>query len=159
MTLSDPRDTTKPDPWSLGSSFDLHYGLGGMNEVALEDGGSNIHNPGLFVSDGQLMHADPVSGPSSSPRVANSGPSGLGASSDHAIRSRRKLKALDEEESGADAQPQDPETERGLRDATTSAPPNVYRNDPSEASPLPSSSNQYRYQSTGTNLDFSAGRI
>jgi len=124
MTLSDPRDTTKPNPWSLDSSFDVCYGSRGMNEVTLEYGSSNTDNPGLFVSDGQLMHAGPISGPPSSPR--------------------RKLKARDEEQSGA---------ERGFRDATTSVLPNVNGNNPSPL-PLPSSSNQYQYQSTGTNLDF-----
>src|ERR1700733_708976 len=96
MTLSDPRDTTKPNPWSLDASFDVFYGLGGTHEVILEYGSSNIYNTGLFVSDGQLMHADPIGGPPSSPRMTSSSLLGPGASSDHATRrSQGKLKARD----------------------------------------------------------------
>lgn len=36
LTLSDPRDSTKPNPWSLDPSFDVRYGLGGMNEITLD---------------------------------------------------------------------------------------------------------------------------
>jgi hypothetical protein len=44
LTLSDPRDSTKPNPWSLDSSFDVRYGLGGMNEITLDQFSSSDHN-------------------------------------------------------------------------------------------------------------------
>lgn len=38
MTLSDPRDSTKPNPWSLSPSFDEIYGgLGGQHEITREE--------------------------------------------------------------------------------------------------------------------------
>jgi hypothetical protein len=95
MTLSDPKDTMKPNPWSLESSFDVRYGLGGMNEITLDYMGSNVFNidkPDL--DDNGSLNVRTAEG--------NNGRSDAG--DDDATRRARgdKFKARDEE-SGADA--------------------------------------------------------
>lgn len=86
LSLSDPQDTTKPDPWSLDPSFDIRYGLGGMNETTPgHDSSSDRHE--MPIPDG----LDDGSG------RAVSGATYY----DSAMWTRgEKLKARDDEESG-----------------------------------------------------------
>jgi len=86
LSLSDPRDTTKPDPWSLDPSFDVRYGLGGMDETTPGHDGSGDYYEKPIVSQGPDSSGGAVSG---------------ATNYDGARRMRgEKLKALDDEESG-----------------------------------------------------------
>jgi hypothetical protein len=129
LTLSDPRDTTKPNPWSLDSSFDVRYGLGGMNEITL----------------GQI-------GPSADPPVSADLAIPIGA---REWSRGGKPKARDEEESGVDAGTHDPDDEGfdrgGLEDGAASAFANVFRKGPSQASH--SSPTWVQTGDAGTNLN------
>jgi hypothetical protein len=90
MTLSDPFDATKPNPWSLDPSFDVRYGLGGMNEITLDHMSSIVYNIGEpdFDNNG-----------SSSAGIAGGNGGGSDASGDSASRLARgdKFRACDEE--------------------------------------------------------------
>jgi hypothetical protein len=129
MTLSDPRDPTKPNPWSLDPSFDIRYGLGGMNEITLE-----------HIGDGNGEGSD--AGNNGANRRAQGG----------------KLKARDEEEPGADAVSYDRDIMLGLGglgDGTASvfSGSNVYGKSPLQAPP--SSTPPDRGVNLATTLDFS----
>lgn len=124
LTLSDPRDTTKPNPWSLDASFDVRYGLGGMNEITREHIRQTASTP---VSEDLVI---PIG------RSSNAGMAGDGGMSpnenNESARERAKLKARDEEESGADADKMfDPGPSRGRM---ASASPNIRPKSPSRVS-------------------------
>jgi len=85
MSLSDPQDTTKPDPWSLDPSFDIHYSLGGMIETT-PGHDSPVDYYEKPISEGPDSDGGAVSG---------------AAHYDSAAWTRgEKLKACDDEESG-----------------------------------------------------------
>jgi hypothetical protein len=90
MTLSDPLDATKPNPWSLDSSFDVRYGLGGLNEITLDHIGSNVY----IIGKPDFNDNDSLSA-----RTAGGNGGRLDASGDGANRLARgdKFRARDEE--------------------------------------------------------------
>jgi len=104
LTLSDPRDPTKPNPWSLDHSFDVRYGLGGMNQITLGRGRSGDDNTTIPTADDPVIlilrtvsSGSTGTGPnidntgwSPSEKLDARGEEGVNASSDAAISFRHR---------------------------------------------------------------------
>lgn len=70
MNLSDPHDTTKPNPWSLDPSFDIKYGLGGQGEITLDQttsGSDGNEKSGSWFTTDQVYDSSSGEDTSSSP--------------------------------------------------------------------------------------------